>query len=402
LTEPVRFHVGFPDPLCALHAHALAEHIAEYGELPLCDSRELLHTLEQLELTGRGGGHFPVARKWRAVRDAGGGGLVIANGAEGEPGSRKDAALLRLRPHLVLDGLIQAARTVGAKDAVVWLHQGDHRGVAAVAGALNQRRRAGLRDVRIRIEMGPDRYLTGESSSIVRYLSGGPALPQRRAVPAAVSGVNGVPTLVQNVETLAHVALASRLGMDYEPGTLITIADGDIRTVVEVNGSTTLARLLAARPDPHAVLVGGIGGTWAAWKQVAEAPLSAEAYASTDVPLGAGVLHLLDSDRCGLTEAAAIARQLSAASARQCGPCVFGLPAMSATLFDLAEGRARRRHVARLAEHFGEIEGRGGCHHPDGAVRMIRSALRVFDDDVQAHLAGRCQNEPGGTRSRRR
>jgi predicted ribosomally synthesized peptide with SipW-like signal peptide len=402
LGEPVHFHASSPDPLSILRPHGIAEHLDEFGDLPFCDGRELLHNLDQLELTGRGGGHFPVARKWRTVRDADGGAVVIANGAEGEPGSRKDAALLRLRPHLVLDGLIQAARTVDAKEAVVWLHHGDHRTHAAVASAIDQRRHAGLRDVRLRVEVGPDHYLTGESSSIVRYLSGGPALPQQRAVPAAVSGVNGAPTLVQNVETLAHVALVARFGMEYEPRTLVTIADGDTRTVVEVEASSTLGELLSSRPEPGAVLVGGIGGTWAAWSQVAELALTPASYAAAGISLGAGVLHLFDADRCGPKEAAAIAQQLSAASARQCGPCVFGLPAVSATLNDLAAGRAKKRHVLRLTEHLGQISGRGGCHHPDGAVNMVRSALRVFAEDAQAHMDGRCLHEPRRTKSRQR
>ncbi len=96
---------------------------------------QLLDSIEQAELTGRGGAHFPVARKWRTALDAAraGGGevLVVANGAEGEPASAKDAALLLQRPHLVLDGLVCAAEAFGASSAVLWLQEG----AAAVGGA---------------------------------------------------------------------------------------------------------------------------------------------------------------------------------------------------------------------------------------------------------------------------
>jgi NADH:ubiquinone oxidoreductase subunit F (NADH-binding) len=389
LPAPVHFHTGFGEVLSTARSHSLHDHLTVFGPAPT-KGDDLLRTLEHIELTGRGGGHFPVVRKWQVAYQAGGGGLVVANGAEGELHSRKDAALLRLRPHLVLDGVAAAARTVGAKAGVIWLHEGDHAAAASISSAIDQRRTAGLREVHMRIEVGPDRYLSGESSAIVRSLSGGPTLPVRTSRPAAVSGVGGAPTLVHNVETLAHVALALRWGTAYTPNALVTLADGAARTVVEVGATETIRDLIGGRSEPQAVLVGGAGGTWSPWGQIADLALTPAAYEAAGVPLGAGVLYLVDADECGVQQTALLARFLAEQGARQCGPCLFGLPAVAQALETLAAGRSRHKLAGVLARHLDEVSGRGGCHHPDGAARMVRSALNCFAEDVRAHLHGRC------------
>jgi NADH:ubiquinone oxidoreductase subunit F (NADH-binding) len=92
-----------------------------------------------------------------------------------------------------------------------------------------------------------------------------------------------------------------------------------------------------------------------------------------------------------LQRAADIAAYLAASSARQCGPCLFGLPAVAEVMATVAGGAAGRRDVARLDRYLAEISGRGACHHPDGAVAMVASALRAFSADVRSHLKrGEC------------
>ena len=103
------------ESLSGVVRHDLAAHRAAFGARA-AGSDELIDALESVGLTGRGGGHFPTATKWRAVRAHPPGGTVVANGAEGEPGCAKDAVLLQTRPHLVLDGLVSAIEAVGARD----------------------------------------------------------------------------------------------------------------------------------------------------------------------------------------------------------------------------------------------------------------------------------------------
>jgi NADH:ubiquinone oxidoreductase subunit F (NADH-binding) len=110
--------------------------------------------------------------------------------------------------------------------------------------------------------------------------------------------------------------------------------------------------------------------------------------------LGAGVVAPLVPPACGVHETARLLSYLAASSARQCGPCLFGLPALAAIATSLAAGRASRADLRQLDRFAAEVAGRGACHHPDGAVRLLRSALATFADDVARHRAGTPCAEP--------
>jgi hypothetical protein len=154
---------------------------------------------------------------------------------------------------------------------VLWLHVGATETLRAVHRAVAERRAAGVDDPPLTVVTAPDHYLTGESSAVVRGLEGGPVLPAFRRRPAAVSGVGGLSTLVQNVETLARVGLISRFGgRRAQPGPVV--GDG-VLSVAEVPSHLTVGettRLGAAyrtveSVEPRAVLIGGYGGRWVPW-----------------------------------------------------------------------------------------------------------------------------------------
>ncbi len=391
------------------------EHLARYGPLPGAAGRPgdtLLATLDEIALTGRGGGHFPAATKWRTVREHASADrppIVVANAAEGEPASAKDRALLARHPHLVLDGLFSAGAAIGATDLVVWLHDDAVAARVGLTRALTQRAAAGQREPAVRLVTGAHGYLGGESSAVVGALSGGSGLPTFSRVPAAVRGVHGRPTLVHNVETLARVALAARTGpVGYRDSVLVTVLGEDRRTVLELDPGTRIAQAVrlgwvSERPGPRAVLLGGYGGSWLPWGQAAGLalaepvlraaglslsaglPLSAELPLSAGLSLGAGLIAPLPAGACALAEVAAVAGYLAGSGAGQCGPCLFGLPAIAAILADLAAGRAGRGDLRRLERYLGEVAGRGACHHPDGLARFAASALRAFPAEVIAH-----------------
>ncbi len=378
----------------------LSAHLWRYGSRPSARGSAgaaLVDTLEAVALTGRGGAHFPAAIKWRGVIAAGGGGTVIANGSEGEPLAAKDASLLQLRPHLVLDGLVSAGEAVGAVDLVVWLHEGANMTFHAVTQAIHERRLAGLLEPPIRILTGPDRYVTGESSAVVRALNGGPTLPELTRVLPVISGVHGRPTLLHNVETLARVAVASRTGVEqYQPTSLLTIVAGGQRTVAEVGPNATFSDAVAyAAPHaingaPQAMLLGGFGGSWVRWADAQVLPVDQPALKAAGLSLGASIVAPIPRNTCGLVETARIAQYLSDSSARQCGPCLFGLRSVAELAWALADCDVGRSELKRLDRFLHEIAGRGACAHPDGAIRMIASALDVFADDVKAHRKGHC------------
>ncbi len=374
----------------------LAAHLAVFGARPAATGAAgdtLVELLEAAGLAGHGGGHFPVARKWRTAQRHGGGGIVVANGAESEPASAKDRTLLATVPHLVLDGLALAAEAVGARAAVIWMHDDTPDAARAVAAAIAEREVHGLAEVPIRRVLTPPSYLSGESSAILRALSGGPTLPAFARQPAAVAGYRGRPALVQNVETLARIGLLARTGLTgYRPSALVTVNCREIRTVLELDADATIGEAVRAGgwsgPAPQAVLVGGYGGSWLPWSRAANTSLRHGELQAAGAGLGAGVLIPLAESECGIARTASISGFLAAAGAQQCGPCRFGLPALADGMTALAAGRARRHEIERLHELAALVDGRGGCHHPDGAARLITTALRTFADDAAGHAGG--------------
>jgi NADH:ubiquinone oxidoreductase subunit F (NADH-binding) len=409
LLERVRIaRAGSADRLDGLderRRESWADHLSRVGPRP-AGAPWLVEALEESALTGYGGGHFPVGRKWRSLLKTSRVSTVVVNGAESESLSAKDATLLRQRPHLVLDGLQCAIETVGARRGVVWLHAADRYTRHVVRGAVSERALAGASETAVVVAAGPNTYLAGESSAIIRGLSGGPVLPTFRGVRHRASRVEGPATLVHNVETLARVALAarecafsdSRPRLEcFAPGppmSLLTVLTAEDRQVIEVPSSTTLRAAVASTGWSEsvrstAVLLGGYGGMFARWSEVADIEVNEPAMRRAGRTLGAGIVAPLPAQVCGVAETARIARYLASSSARQCGPCMFGLASLADSLDVLRAGSARRSELRRLAGDLDAVRGRGACHHPDGATRMVASALETFDAHFAEHAHGR-------------
>lgn len=391
----------------------LEAHRGQFGPVPEVPRAELISLLESAGLTGRGGAGFPTARKLATVR--GPKPIVVGNGAEGEPLSRKDAELLRRSPHLVLDGLAVVASAIAADKVYLYLHRD---AVPAVQAALEERQAAALDSRGVLVVGAPDRFVAGEESAAVRAIEGGPPIPRDRTVVAAVSGVRGRPTLVNNVETLAHIALIARFGAEWfgsagdpqEPGTMLVTLSGSLqnRGVFEVPTGTLLTDLIGTigGTDPaslRAILVGGFHGSWIPAEQFADSRLSRSGLAALGATPGAGVVHALGMAECGIVRTAEIARYLADQSARQCGPCLNGLPLIADMMDEVAVGPAGDSTVREIRRISRLVDGRGACRHLDGTSRMIRSALRAFAVDIELHNQRRCiATGDGGPVSRRR
>ncbi len=392
---------GFPRLLLpAGQGSDLRAYLGLHGPVPYRDSAgALIGEVRAAGLTGRGGAAFPVHRKLEAVAAARAGrAIVVGNAAEGEPASHKDEALLLLAPHLILDGLQLAAEAVGAGRAVLYV-RGDLRARTRLDDYLPERDAYGLDRLPVEIVWSPHRFLAGEESALASRVSGGPAVPQFTPPRVFERGVDGRPTLVQNVETLAHLALIARygpgwfraLGTPDEPGSMLCTlrqASGSV-DVAEAAIGTPLATLLDLSAA-GAVLVGGYHGAWLSAAQAAGLTLSNAQLRPVGAFSGAGVLAALPTDRCGLIESARVARYLALESAGQCGPCLNGLPSIAAAMAELADARPHPRVLDDLGRWAGLVEGRGACHHPDGTVRFLRSALRVFGPEIRLHQQGRC------------
>ena len=359
---------------------------------------QLAELLEAIDLRGRGGAAFPLSRKVRTALKSRGRPIVVVNAAEGEPASSKDSALMMVKPHLVLDGAQLVALGIGS-DTIHVVVPGERPAVQkAVRAALAER--ADADRVPMTLHVAECRFVAGESSAVLELLAGRPNLPVTTSRPSAISGLGGRPTVLSNAETYAQAAVLARDGVDTycslgthaEPGTrLLTIdGDGERPTVLEVPHGTRLAPLLAAA-DADAdsgLLLGGYHGTWLPPEAVVDLTVSATAMLDAGAAIGAGVMLPLRAGTCPVRRTAVVVGYLAGESANRCGPCKFGLPALAHALRDLAIGAVRSSE--RVVQLMDAVERRGACHHPDGTTRSIRSLLRAFPLEVDAHLSGSC------------
>jgi NADH:ubiquinone oxidoreductase subunit F (NADH-binding) len=355
-------------------------------------------------LRGRGGAYVSAALKLRAVAGRRRRAVVVANGSESEPASRKDAVLLAHTPHLVIDGALVAATAVGADEAVLYVKRSDPRVWSAVLRAIDERRAAGARGPALRVVSALPSYLSGQETAAIAHVNGRRALPTTVPPRPFERGVDNRPTLVSNVETLAHMALIARhgaawfraLGSPTQPGSvLVTLGGAVVRQgVYEIAFGSRMADLVRAAGGvserPQALLVGGYGGSWLDAQHMHDLTLSEGDPLLAAGSIGAGVLWVLGEGSCGVWESARVLDYLAAQSAGQCGPCLHGLRAIADSFDLVARGTAREDQRARLLRWGTDVTGRGACRHPDGAARFLASALEVFAREIDRHRAGRC------------
>ncbi len=360
----------------------------------------IVEEIERSGLRGRGGAWFPTHLKWKAATSTRRRPVVVVNATEGEPASSKDALLMTTNPNLVIDGALVCAYATRATRVVFCVPPGL---TSRVTEILQIRAKHSKTRIGLEVIGAPERYVTGEASALVNFINtGAQAMPTfTQLLPVYRSGVANAPTIVQNAETLANVALIARHGAGWfrtvgtvqSPGTVLLTLSGATRVpvVVEVEVGTTLRSVLGLVGDLtgpiQAVLVGGYGASWHSSRSILDTALAPESLQKLGGSLGPGVVFLLGAQYCPVSQLAGLARWMANQGAGQCGPCVSGLPAIATYLEVLAQSRAKADTPERVLSLCKLVESRGACHHPDGVARMVRSALDVFRQDIEVHLA---------------
>jgi NADH:ubiquinone oxidoreductase subunit F (NADH-binding) len=391
---------------------SLAEHLTVHGPLQLTRRRSrrgehpLIEQIEQAGLRGRGGAGFPTAVKMRAVASSRGRPIIVVNAAEGEPASSKDRTLTQTLPHLVLDGATIAAQALDANEIIVGVCKSAPASVQSMTEAIAERGALGRGSPRMRLRTVPAHYVAGQESALINHLNGAPAIPAFTPPMPFQQGVARRPTLVSNAETLAHIALIARHGSDWfrelgtpsQPGSTLVTLSGPVANpgVYEIEYGASLAALIHAAGGsttrPRAALFGGYGGSWIGEEHLHGLVLSDDYLAAYGASLGAGVVLLLSEDACPVAETSRITRWLASQSAGQCGPCVHGLNGLTTSLQEIAAGVTDSQATQRIARLATLVRRRGACGHPDGAARMILSALETFAAEFADHARhGPCE-----------
>jgi NADH-quinone oxidoreductase subunit F len=358
-------------------------------------SNGLIDRVAASGLRGRGGGWFPVARKWRAVRVEGGAPVVIANGGEGEPGSIKDRLVMSRRASDVLSGLALAAQAVGAREAFVYV-KGSH---VAAAEALERAARGST----VKVVRGEDSYIGGEETALLEHLEGRRAWPRPKPpLPAAV-GLHGRPTLVQNVDTLARVPAAVADPEGYrEHDTAMVSLWGQVRRPgsYEVPLGTPLRRLIdewgGGAPDGIALIFPAGASAAPLTGAEADTPLDPDRLRALGSALGTAAVLVVGRSTCPLGIAASLARFFAREACGQCPPCMVGTASLARIVSAVEAGAARPRELADLTETAGFMSSHGYCAHARTAAAAITGLLARVQESVEEHLrAGRCPHPNG-------
>ena len=350
----------------------------------------LAELLEHSGLTGRGGAAFSTATKVRAAHEHGA--ALIVNACDGEIGAVKDAYVVEHH----LPALVRGATLVGGRR----VRYAAHRGSATEAR---------LRAAGLDVLSAPARYVSSEETSLISLAQGGLARPMTKRQPFVMGGADSdgrriSPTVVLNAETLWRVAQVVEHGPQWfraqglpgEPGPRLVGVGGDVSRpgVIATSTGVSLRDIVAAAggdlDDSGPVIVGGLGGVLLARAEAAAATWSTEGLRAYGGRPGSGVVHVLDPDGCPVAELARWFDHAAGESAGQCGPCMFGLPAIAADWRELAAGSSPVAARERLLRRTASVTGRGACRFPDGVAGLATSALRVLSDHLLDHTSGRC------------
>jgi len=415
--------------LPAVPIATLADYVAVGGGRGLDLARKLgpaavIDEVEASGLRGRGGAGFPTGIKWRTVAGYGSAELpatVVVNGAEGEPGTFKDRAILRANPFAVVEGALIAALAVGADRAIVAVKHTFTAERARLDRAIAEISAAGwCGDVTVAVATGPSEYLFGEETGLLEVLAGRPPFPRiappfRHGVdevgsepdePAGTrmaepGGAGAPPTLVNNVETIANIAplLAEgaewfrQVGTPESPGTIVCTVSGATRRhgIAEIALGTPLAEVIEAiggGPVRGRRLVAAMSGV-ANPLVPAEAfttPLTYEDMDRIGSGLGAGGFIVFD-DRTDLAAVAAgVSRFLAVESCGQCTPCKQDGLALADLLGRVARSDANDDDLAGIADRVATVADEARCFLAHQHQQVLDSILRLFPDALRHHL----------------
>jgi NADH-quinone oxidoreductase subunit F len=354
------------------------------------DGLEILRRVTASGLRGRGGGWFPTGRKWHAVLIEGGEPMVVANGAEGEPGSIKDRFVMLTRPADVVAGLALAARAVGAREAVLFLKGSFHAPAAALASALREAPPDGLS---VSIRRGDDSYVAGEETAILEVLEGRRPWPRPKPPFPAAVGFCGRPTLVQNVETLARVpdAVADPDGFRRTERTLVSLW-GHVRKpgVYEVPLGTPLGRIVegaGGAPDGVGLVFPGGPSTFPLGGDRLATALDPDALKASGSALGTAAMLVVGASVSRQDVLVSIAHFFERESCRQCPPCTVGTASLARIARALALGRARAGDFADARDVAGFMSGHGYCAHCRTGAAVVGGLLGQADGESDLHPA---------------
>lgn len=379
----------------------------------LADPDAIVPTLEAAGLRGLGGAGFPTHRKWAAVAaqppsPEGGGKWIVCNGNEDEPGTFKDRFLLSRTPHQVIEGALIAAVAVRANHIALYVNPREDQSVVALRLSaiawdahplLKQVSELVGAPVQLHVCESSGLYVGGEETAAVANVMGGFPFPSLKPPYPAERGVNGAPTLLNNVETLAHVTHILRhgaewyreLGLGDAVGMKLYSLSGDVLRpgLHELPMGTSLRELvfgcgggMLAGKGFKAVFTGGPSNTLLTDRDL-DIALDFDSLATRGSRLGTGAMIVVGEGTSILRKTAEYVAFFAANSCGQCPSCKIGTHQVSRLLERIDAGAGRPADLEALENFTRLLPGSGRCGLVDGAATVLASSLATFRSEYE-------------------
>lgn len=430
-TRVVLENCGLIDPASLDSALAAGAFAAAARALTTMTREEVCDMVAESGLRGRGGAGFPTGQKWKvALNTAAHQKYLICNADEGDPGAFMDRAILEGDPFRIIEGMLIAAYAIGATKAYVYCRAEYPLAIARLQGAIAQCRKAGLlganilgslTDLGIVIKQGAGAFVCGEETAILASIEGGRGMPRPRPPYPAVAGLHGMPTVLNNVETLANVSGILRngpawfrdLGLGEAAGTKVFALSGRVRNtgLVEVPVGIPLREIVygigGGAPEGHqikAVQIGGPSGGCIP-DEYLDVPTDYGKLQELGAMMGSGGMVVMDERSCMVDVARYFMEFIRNESCGKCTPCREGTTRMYEILTALTKRPVgeeiqrleRFRGLLHLEELAATIKETSLCGLGQSAANPVLSTLRFFRDEYEAHIledrcpAGVCQ-----------
>jgi NADH:ubiquinone oxidoreductase subunit F (NADH-binding)/NADH:ubiquinone oxidoreductase subunit E/Pyruvate/2-oxoacid:ferredoxin oxidoreductase delta subunit len=377
---------------------------------------EVIDEVVKSRLRGRGGGGFPTGPKWLRVREAAGEPkYVICNGDEGDPGAFMDRMLLESYPYRIIEGMTIAAYAVGANEGIFYIRAEYPLAVRRIRSAIKRCEDQGILgenildsgfDLNLRVVEGAGAFVCGEETALLESIEGKRGMPRLRPPYPAEKGLWDRPTLVNNVESYALVPWIIRhgsdafagLGTEGSKGTKVFSLAGKVARggLIEVPMGISIGEIVeeigggvAGGKRFKAVQIGGPSGGCVP-ASLAHTPVDYESLRSMGAIMGSGGLVVLDESDCMVDMARYFLEFTQGESCGQCTFCRVGTRRMLEILERICEGKGKPGDLDLLETLCGGVSQGSLCGLGQTAPNPVRSTLRYFRDEYEAHLEGRC------------
>ncbi len=373
---------------------------------------EVVDEIKNSGIRGRGGGGFPVGRKWESTRNAQGDiKYVICNADEGDPGAFMDRSILEGNPHSVLEGMIIGAYAIGSNEGYVYVRNEYPLALKNINLAIKQAREMGLLGDNImgsgfnfdlKVNRGGGAFVCGESTALMASLEGKPGEPRAKYIHTSDKGLWDRPSNLNNVETWANIPLIinngadwySAIGTESSKGTKVFSLVGKINNtgLVEVPMGMTLREIIfdigGGIPDGKAfkaVQTGGPSGGCIP-ESLIDMPVDYDRLTEVGSMMGSGGMIVMDEDTCMVDVARYFINFLMEESCGKCVPCREGLLRMGEILTDITEGRGRMEDLDLIQDLSEVLRDASLCGLGKTAPNPVMSTLKYFRDEYEAHI----------------